>query len=93
MAIVQVSNAASRNAYEAIDRLLDLTSNRPTGMLMHTASENADGSVLLVDVWESDDAMDLFEKERLFPALEAGGQGAAMQEPPTRHQVFKLVQG
>lgn len=93
MAIVQVSSAASRDAYEAIDRLLDLTSNRPAGMLMHSASENADGSVLFVDVWESDDAMDAFEKERLFPALEAGGQEAAMQEPPTRHPVFKLVRG
>ena len=93
MAIVQVSSAASRDVYEAIDRLLDLTANRPVGMLMHTASENADGSVLLVDVWESDAAMDDFERERLFPALQAGGQGAAMQEPPTRHQTFNLVRG
>lgn len=93
MAVVQVSGAASRDAYEAIDRLLDLSSSRPAGLLMHTASENADGSVLLVDVWESDDAMDVFEQERLFPAFQAGGQGAAMQEPPTRHQVFKLVRG
>lgn len=93
MAIVQVSSAGSRDEYEAVDRLLDLTSNRPAGMLLHSASENADGSVLLVDVWESDDAMDAFERERLFPAFEAGGLGAAMQELPTRHQVFKLVRG
>ena len=93
MAIVQVTTAASRDAYEAVDRILDLSSTRPAGMLMHTASENPDGSVLLVDVWESDDAMDAFERERLFPALEAGGQGAALQELPTRHQVFQLVRG
>jgi hypothetical protein len=37
--------------------------------------------------------LDAFEVERPLPALEAGGQGAAMQEPPTRHQVFKLVRG
>lgn len=94
MAVVQVSNAPSREAYEAIDKLIDLTGNRPPGMVIHAAAEAGDGSVLIVDVWESDAAMDAFERERLFPAFQAGGMAESMQQsPPTRHPTFQLVRG
>ncbi len=92
MAVVQVSNAPSRAAYEAIEQLVYLTGNRPPGLFIHTAAETAEGTVLIVDVWESDVAMDAFERERLFPALQAGGMADSMQQtPPARHQTFHLV--
>ena len=93
MAFIQVSSAPSRDAYMAVEKVLDLAGNRPTGMVLHAASETGDGSVLIVDVWESDAAMDAFERQRLFPALETGGQAAAMQAPPIRHHAFALVRG
>jgi len=49
--------------------------------------------VLMVDVWESDAAMDTFERVRLFPAFEAGGMADTVETPPTRHQAFHLVRG
>ena len=45
-AILQVSSAPSRAAYDAVERVLGLTSDRPTGMIVHAAAEQADGSVL-----------------------------------------------
>ncbi|MFH1474614.1 MAG: hypothetical protein ABIG85_02015 [Chloroflexota bacterium] len=94
MAVVQVTNAASREAYEAISKLIDFPGNRPAGLVIHTASEETSGSVLIVDVWESDAAMDAFERERLLPAFQAGGMAESMQQtPPTRHQTFQVVRG
>jgi hypothetical protein len=49
--------------------------------------------VLVVDIWESDAAMDAFERDRLFPAFAAGGMADAMQAPPMRHSTFHLVRG
>lgn len=91
MALMMVSNAPSRDAYDAIERLVDVTGDRPPGLLVHSAAETADGTVLVVDIWESDAAMDAFERERLFPAFAVGGMADAMQAPPTRHVAFSLV--
>jgi quinol monooxygenase YgiN len=90
MAIVQVTTATSREAYDVVERTLNLSDNRPNGMIVHAAAEQPDGSVLIVDVWESNAAMDAFERGRLFPAF-ASAPGAAMTEPPTRHPTFHLV--
>jgi hypothetical protein len=94
-AILQVSSAPSRAAYDAVHGVLGLTSDRPAGMIVHAAAEQADGSVLIVDVWDSDSAMDTFERDQLFPAFEAlpGGPGAAMAQRPVRHPAFEIVKG
>jgi hypothetical protein len=93
MALMLVSNAPSRDAYDAIERIVDITGDRPSGLLLHSAAEMADGTVLIVDIWESDAAMDAFERERLVPAFATGGMADAMQAPPTRHSTFHLVRG
>ena len=90
MAILQVSTATSREAYDVVERTVNLSADRPNGMIVHAAAEQADGSVLIVDVWESDAAMDAFERDRLFPAF-ASVPGAAMTDPPTRRPAFHLV--
>lgn len=91
MALMQVSSAPSRDAYDAIERLVDVIGDRPSGLLVHSAAETADGTVLVVDIWESDAAMDAFEHDRLFPAFATGGMADAIQSPPTRHETFHLV--
>ena len=91
MTLMLVSNAPSRDAYDATERLVDVTGHRPPGLLVHAAAETGDGTVLIVDIWESEAAMDAFERDRLFPAFAAGGMGEAMQAPPTGHSIFSLV--
>ena len=93
MALMLVSSAPSRDAYDAIERIVDFTGDRPSGLVVHSAAETADGTVLMVDVWESDAAIDTFERVRLFPAFEAGGMADTVETPPTRHQAFPLVRG
>ena len=92
MAILQTSTAPSRAAYDAVDAIVDLSGDPPAGMLVHAAAELVDGTVLIVDVWESDAAMDAFEQGRLLPAF-ASIPAAVMSERPTRHPAFHLVTG
>jgi hypothetical protein len=45
-----------------------IDAERPDGLIIHGASETADGTVRTVDVWESQQHVDEFERTRLAPA-------------------------
>jgi len=92
MAIVQISSAPSREVYDAVEHVLHLSDDRPAGMIVHAAAEQADGTVLMVDVWDSEHSMDAFEQDRLFPAF-ASMPDAPMRQVPTRQVAFHLVRG
>jgi hypothetical protein len=73
MPIVQISQAASRETYDAVSNQLGLASDHPAGLIVHSASEIESGEVQIVDVWETAEHASAFERERLFPAFEAAG--------------------
>lgn len=66
--IVLIGHAPSRVMYDAVDKVLG--SEVPAGCIVHTATEEADGTVRIVDVWESREAADAFERDKLNPAIE-----------------------
>ena len=66
--VVLIATAPSRALYEAVDKVLG--SDVPAGCIVHTATEEADGTVRVVDVWESREAADAFERDLLMPAFE-----------------------
>lgn len=83
MAIVQVSSAPSRAEYEQVLGLVGLDENRPAGLILQTAAEQADGQVQIVTVWESAEAATTFVESRLFPAFaKAGVMDQVMASPP-----------
>jgi hypothetical protein len=90
MPVVLMSNAPSRELYEAVAAKAQVDSDRPEGLIVHTATEMADGSVRIVDVWESMVDVDEFERRMLAPALEAVG---APVGPPQRElcQPFHVI--
>jgi hypothetical protein len=65
---------------EEYDRLNAEISPDPDGLILHTASEKG-GTMRVIDVWESKDAYQRFERDILFPALERIG-GDTPDEPP-----------
>jgi hypothetical protein len=89
MAILLVSTAPSRLAYDKVDALTRMSSDRPDGLIVHAAAEQADGTVSIVDVWESESQMRTFEQDRLFPAF--AGANQPMSNPPTPLETFELV--
>ncbi len=90
MAIIQVSSAPSREVYDAVERTVDLSGARPEGMIVHAAAEQANGTVVIVDLWESGTAIDAFEQGRLFPVF-ASMPDAPIPESPSRQLAFHVV--
>lgn len=54
----------------------------PPGLIVHAASRTAEG-MRVIDVWESKEAYEMFERERLMPAW-IGLTGEAPAGPPPR---------
>jgi hypothetical protein len=95
MPIVLTSQADSRAEYESVAAILDLHGNRPAGLILHAASETENGGVALVDVWESAEHLEAFEKERLFPAFKATRTMDSIgdQPRPVTRETFDYVGG
>ncbi len=93
MPAVMVSASPSRELYDRVDSELKLSESRPDGLIVHAASETSDGTVEIVDVWESVEAMRRFQEDRLFPAFQAAGVMELVQQagPPTPREPFHYV--
>ncbi|HEY7256539.1 MAG TPA: hypothetical protein VH476_07625 [Solirubrobacterales bacterium] len=55
--------------YDAVNAEMDIAADPPPGLIFHWAGE-VDGRWTISDVWESRDAYDAFNAERLTPAIE-----------------------
>ena len=76
----------SREQYDKLDE--ELGSQKPDGLIVHAAGESGSG-IRIIDVWESKQQFELFQSERLGPAMRkvgieppsnGGGNPNAMQE-------------
>jgi hypothetical protein len=70
---------------EEYDRLDSEIKGDPEGLIVHTSSEK-NGRVRVVDVWESKDAYERFEREILMPAMGRAGLEAPTGGPPPRDE-------
>lgn len=60
----------SREQYDKLDA--ELGSNKPEGLIVHAAGESGSG-IRIIDVWESKQKFELFQSERLGPAMRKVG--------------------
>jgi hypothetical protein len=59
----------------------------PSGLLIHLALENPDGTLRYIDVWDSQEDCDRFTEERLHPVVGQALRDAGVHpngEPPRR---------
>jgi quinol monooxygenase YgiN len=70
MAVVLIAYPPSREVYEQV--VAGMETAAPPGCIVHTASE-VDGKVRVVDVWESQEAIDQFFETQLGPAFAKAG--------------------
>lgn len=69
--------------YDALDARIDPISNRPAGMIFHSAGPSPDGGWRILDVWESRDDFDRFFAESVLPSMvDLLGEEALAQDPP-----------
>ena len=93
MTVVQVSGAPDRASYEKVRALLPSTP--PQGLIAHAASELPDGTVQIVDLYESREDMEAFVTSALFPAFaQAGLMDEVQSRPrPTPYEAFLVQRG
>ena len=97
MAIVRIQDTptpdGSTALYDQVTEIMNVADDPPAGMIVHTASVTDDGKILIVDVWESREAMERFEEDRLMPALrEAMGGDLPDADAPVRvHETHNVV--
>jgi quinol monooxygenase YgiN len=75
---------APRESYDEVMELLGIDPKRskgnwPPGLLSHTAGHTADGTLVVMDVWESEAALDHFIHDRLGAALQKAAIDAIPQ--------------
>jgi hypothetical protein len=73
--------------YDQVQAKVDAESNPPEGLIFHTAGFT-DSSMVVFDVWESREAFERFETERLAPAIQEMSGGAT--PPQQRREIYEL---
>jgi hypothetical protein len=76
---------ADTTNYDAITAHMGVDRHPPEGMIVHTAGMTPDGGFRVFDVWESLEAFERFDRERLGPAIKAvlADAGGPPPGPPT----------
>ena len=91
MALVSISSAPNQELYDRVSRNLDLEGSPPTGLLVHTAGRLDDGTIQIVQVFDSPEAMSAFRDERLLPAFSAAQVQPDPVNAPRIVETFHLV--
>ena len=81
----------STTNYDAVSERVDVASNPPDGLIVHTAGWDEDNGVFRIfDVWESREHADRFWQERLQPILDELMPQAEGATPPDREGRYDL---
>ncbi len=87
MAVLMENRVENGNTdfYDAVSEKLNIDTDKPDGMIVHTAIDEGEGGIRIVDVWESRDAFESFRDSRLLSAIQAVAEekGVPMEGPPT----------
>ena len=87
--LMEAPGDAHPGAYDAVNQKMDIESNPPPGLIVHTAGRAENGGWRIFDVWESQEALDKFNEERLGPALQEVIGDQAQVTPPVR-EIYEL---
>jgi heme-degrading monooxygenase HmoA len=91
MAVVVIQDVpATVEQYEQVDERIDWKNNPIEGLILHAGSQD-DGTMKVVDVWESAEAFQKFVEERLIPAISEVNPGAPQAPPPEVLEVHDLL--
>ena len=74
------------------DRLNGEIGQDPEGLILHQSSQSANG-VRIIDVWESKDAYERFERDTLMPAAERAGIPMGNEPPPREEYEVHNMRG
>jgi len=79
--------------YDEVNEKLDVDSNPPDGLLIHTAEDAGGGRIRVVDVWESEEKLNAFTNGPLMEAMSAvlGEPDPDSGSPPEIRELHNVV--
>jgi hypothetical protein len=84
------STAIDRPRYEAVSKAIDLDHQHPLGLMMHAAGE-VDGGWQIINLWESEEYADQFDRDTLMPMFKKlTGEGLSDRQI-TGYEVKHLI--
>jgi hypothetical protein len=96
MAVMMIMDApeGTTDQYDRTNEIMGLRGDEdaPEGLIQHVAASDGNG-LLIVDVWESEDAFGRFYEQRLGPALEQSGVAASAGDPRPPLPVHNALTG
>ena len=66
--------------YDEVTRRMDIDRDPPAGLIVHSAGATPEGGFRICDVWETREAFEIFEAERIRPTVDA----VLSEVPPER---------
>lgn len=93
MAVVRIVQPPMITAeiYDRVNAEMNVEDSPPEGLIVHTAGE-LDGVFQIVDVWESAEHAERFDRDRLAPAVaKVAGMTPPEGPPTTTYELHKLV--
>ena len=85
MAVMMIMDApeGTTDEYERTNEIMGLRGDEdaPEGLIQHVAASDGNG-LLIVDIWESEEAFGRFYEQRLGPALEQSASATGEPRPP-----------
>jgi len=84
------NDALDRGSYEAVSRAIDIEHRHPLGLLLHAAGE-VDGRWEVVNVWESREYAERFDRESLKPTMNSLTSDGFQSREITDFEVEHLV--
>ena len=86
-----VDDDRSTTNYDSVSERLDVESNPPAGLIVHTAGWDDDnGTFRIFDVWESREDFERFFQDRLQPVLDELMPQFENANPPDREGRYEL---
>ena len=76
MTVVMVSTAPDRDVYDRVSKFVNISGDRPAGLILHAAAELPTGEVQIFDVWDSEESISAFAEQRMMPAFTEAGASA-----------------
>jgi hypothetical protein len=81
---IELELPVTPDQYDAVHAALDTEGNPPDGLIAHSARID-DGTVRVLDIWESPEAFGAFAESRLGPTIqETLGDDAPTERPQPR---------
>lgn len=92
MAVAVLSRypGVSPETYDGVIASLDLDANPPIGAILHVAGQ-AEGEMVVTEIWRTEQSFQAFQEGRLVPALQAQGVETHPQVEVTQlHNLFAV---